>query len=96
MALKINLTKAKRHEIYKEAKKRIESEQDWYICVALDKAGFNSGIKEMYNGKCDLGKTFPEFWKQKPEGVEDDDPWFDTGDKNSRIKVLDKCIKETE
>ena len=96
MALKINLTKAQRHEIYKEAKERIKSEKSWFICPALDIAGFHLGMKKRFDEQYDLGKTFPEFWKQKPEGVEDDDPWFDTGDKNSRIKVLDKCIKETE
>lgn len=96
MERKIKLTKAQRHEIYKEAKERIESEKSLFICLALDIAGFNSGIKKRFDEKYDLGKTFPEFWKQKPEEVEDNDPWFDSGDINSRIKVLDKCIKETE
>lgn len=90
----MKFTKKQRNKFYKKALKLYqnpEPDTSNFICCLLDRIVENETNE--YIGAITL-EIFPEFAKFEPKdaGV---GMWWPERDKESRIKALKKCIKET-
>jgi len=86
-------TKEERHQIYIDAIEEMPICNG--LCSALKWAKSNRG---KYNPYLFMKEYFPEIYKMKPKNIDHNsgEYWFALGNKKSRIKILEKAIKETK
>jgi len=82
-----------RHEVYKDALKRIKLNQSSFICTAIDMSLWYSKFRD-YDID-DIPEIMPEFAAYKPVGICVYELWWPENDKQSRIDCLTKCIELT-
>lgn len=91
-------TRQQRHQVYMEALDRIVTNKNSFICDALystTKDLFYAGRNPRKFPYSETVDAFPEFAKQKPNDLEKYDAWWPHKDVATRIKVLEKCIRQT-
>lgn len=91
--MKTTFTKEERNAIYRKALESIESENQYFICVAIGEAAVQ------IHGHADFSEVydFPEFAKHMPINKGKHEAWFGLADEGrpKRIEVLEQCIRET-
>lgn len=94
----MKLTKAQRHKVYKEAKRiHIDSEgkrPHFFLCCAIRSAMcilFDESPNDV-----EILNWFPEFASKKPVITDSfSTAWWKRNEHESRIKAINKCIRET-
>jgi hypothetical protein len=94
------LSKKKRNTVYKLALKNYKNRDRFVsgICFELNRAMgelMDTKFYQFHNGY-ELESYWPGIYKHKPESKEEGDHWFPFEDLESRIKILESAIKETE
>lgn len=94
--IKQKMTAKDRVVIYKDALLRIKSGCNLFMCNAIEGA-----FKDYYSYRYDIKhkniiKLFPEFAENKPKETYSNIFWFAISDQKSRIKLLNKAIKDTQ
>lgn len=91
------LNKQEKISLLQRTKQIIKEGHAFFICVALEIAASEAEgrLYESYKGV--MEKYVPELLKYKPRNVSvDSGRWFRLGDSRSRIRVINKTIKDIE
>lgn len=98
--IELKLTKEQKIAILKEAIKIICGMHPVYssdfLCPAIEEATEYVVDGYKYDSHHNTQYRFPELWKYKPDDMFSATSWFIFYDKQSRIKVLNKTIKDIE
>jgi hypothetical protein len=87
-------TKAERHQIYKRTLVLYLTQIYWRgLCYHI-KNVLPNDVCEMWSPYSYI-TFYSELLKRKPKDKSIHDYWWDTKDRNIRIKVLEECIEET-
>jgi hypothetical protein len=89
----MKLTKAQRHEYYKRALEDLKAEIEmgrFCLCICP-----NLGEYIKNHNALVLMSAFPEFFDKKPNNADLEEEWWPYNDGESRIEVLELCVRET-
>lgn len=92
----MELTRDQRNRIYRESLELLKSEEYYAICYCIENVMcrldiFSRFCSPLYS---EMVSWLPELRKRKPKTAEMF--WWPVEDKESRIKVLKQCIRETQ